>query len=249
MFVNAHAHLSGDLDAVIKRAISKGVDLILVAGIDLESSIDAVKIAKMYDLVYACVGVHPWNADKFDVPIHNKLFDLSGDEKVVAISEIGLDFVSKRDPTTWSRSKPLPKETQINTFKTQVRLAKEVKLPIIFHSNAASVETLKILKQEDASKIGGAIHGFNGDLEFAEECIRLGFYLSFGRAIIPPDIVPLHTVVKRVPLEKILIETDGGEPSDVKDVAKKVAELKEISLEEIAFKTSSNLKALLNLKR
>lgn len=111
LFVNAHAHLRGDLDAVIQRAINKGVEIILVAGINLQSSIDAVKIAKIYDGVYACVGVHHWNADKFDVFIQNKLRDLTGEDKVVAISEIGLDFVSRRDPTTWTRSNPLPRET------------------------------------------------------------------------------------------------------------------------------------------
>ncbi|MCK4953580.1 TatD family hydrolase [Candidatus Bathyarchaeota archaeon] len=247
MFVNAHAHLRGDLDAVIQRAINNGVEIILVAGINLQSSLDAVKVAKIYDEVYACVGVHPWNADKFDGLIQNKLRDLTGEDKVVAISEIGLDFVSKRDPTTWSRSNPLPREIQINTFKTQVRLAKEVKLPIFFHSNSARSETLEILKQEGVSNVGGAIHGFNGGMVFAEECISLGFYISFGRAIITPDNVLLHNVVKGVPLEKLLIETDGGEPSDVKDVAKKVAELKGISLEEVGHKTTSNLKALLGI--
>lgn len=122
-----------------------------------------------------------------------------------------------------------------------------MKLPIIFHSNSARLETLEILKQEDASNVGGAIHGFNGDMAFAEECVTLGFYISFGRAIVTPDQVPLHNVVKGVPLEKLLIETDGGEPSDVKNVAEKLAELKRISLEEVGQKTTSNLKALLGL--
>ena len=105
-----------------------------------------------------------------------------------------------------------------------------------------------MLKQEGASEVGGVIHGFNGDLAFAKECISLGFYISIGRrAIILPDNFTLQDVVKGVPIEKLLIETDSAEPANVKDVAEKVAELKGIGLEEVGRTTTSTLRALLGI--
>lgn len=247
MFANAHTHLRGDLDTVIQRAKKNKVELILVAGADIQSSIDAVKIAKSYDSVYACVGVHPWNADKLDKISQKRLRDLAGEEKVVAISEIGLDFVGRMDLSTRSRSKPLPKELQMETFQNQIRLAKDVKLPIILHANGAHPEVRETLKQERASEVGGAIHGFNGDLPLAKEYVNLGFYISIGMAITTPDNVTLQNVVKGIPIERLLIETDGSDPSDIKDVAKKIAELKGISLEQVGHMTTSTLQNLIGL--
>jgi TatD DNase family protein len=250
------------LDTVIRRAEENGVESILVAGIDLQSSIDAVNIAKRFAPVYACVGVHPWNADKFDQTIRQTLGELTREKKVIAISEIGLDFVSRRDPSRrrpprrdtspgepppMLGGKPLPREVQANTFRSQVRLAKEVKLPILFHCNAARAEILGTLREGWAADVGGAVHGFNGDLGFAEELLDLGFYISIGRAITRPDNTTIQDVVKGIPIEKLLIETDGGDPMDVKTVAEKVAELKGISVEEVGHTTSSNLRQICSI--
>ena len=247
MFANAHAHLRGDLDAAIQRAKDSEVEIILNAGIDPPSSLDAVEVAKAYDIVYACVGIHPWNADQFDQTSHKILRDLTREERVVAISEVGLDFVARMDPVTWTRGEPLPKELQHNAFLSQVKLAKDVELPIILHANAAHPEVLATLREEGASEVGGAIHGFNGNLTFAKEYLNLGFCLSVGRAITTPENITLQNVVKEVPIDRLLVETDGGEPADVKAVAEKVAELKGISLEEVGRITTSTLKSLLGM--
>lgn len=248
MFTDIHAHLRGDIDAIIQRAEKNGVEIILTAGIDLQSSIEAVKVANRYDSVYACVGIHPWSADQLDQGNQKKLRDLTREEKVVAISEIGLDFLGRRDPITRSRGNPLSKEIQMKTFQNQIRLAKDVKLPIILHDNAAHSEILATLKHESASEVGGTIHGFNGDLAFAKECIRLGFYISIGRRVITtPNNVTLQDVVRGIPIEKLLIETDSAEPANVKGVAEKVAELKGISLEEVGNTTTSTLMTLLRI--
>lgn len=247
MFSNAHAHLRGDLEPVMKRVQDVGVALILAAGNDLQMSRDAIEVAKRYDAVYACVGIHPWNADKFDTGSHEKLRDLTREEMVVAISEIGLDFVSRRDLVTRSRGTPLPRDVQMKAFLSQVRLAKEVKLPIILHENESHSEILEILKREGASEVGGVIHGFRGSLAFARECISLGFYISFGRAITTPNNRALQEVVKEIPLGKLLTETDGGDPADVTAVATKIAELKRISVEEVGCTTTETLQTLLRL--
>jgi len=248
LFADAHAHLRGDLVAVLQRAKKNKVELILAAGTDLQSSINAVNVSKRYELVYACVGIHPWNADKLNQNIQNKLLALTSEEKVIAISEIGLDFMGRMDLSTRIRSEPLPKKLQIKTFQSQVMLAKEVNLPIILHCNAAHQEVLEILKKEKASEFGGAVHGFNGNIMFAKEYIKLGFYISIGRrAITSPDNVSIQEISKRIPLENLLIETDSNDPANVKDIADKIADLKGISIEEVGLTTTSNLRSLLRI--
>jgi len=247
MYSNAHVHLRGDLDKIINQAQTCGVELVLAAGIDLQSSIEAVKIAKSYDVVYACVGIHPWNADKLNQVDLKKLRGLTREEKVVAISEIGLDFVSRRDTITWSREKPLPREMQRKAFQNQVRLAKTEQLPIILHERNAQSEILEILRLEGASELGRVIHGFEGNLEAVKEYTTLGFYITVGRAIAAPDNIPLEDVVKEVPIEQLFTETDGGDPVDVIDIAKKIAKLKRISKEKVGRITTSTLKTLLKL--
>lgn len=248
MYADTHAHVRRDLDTVIQKANENEVEIILTAGTDLQSSIEAIKTANNYDSVYACVGIHPWNVDKFNLGSLEKLRKLTYEEKVVAISEIGLDFVGRMDLITMIRSEPLSKEVQIDAFQKQVRLAKEVKLPIILHCNAAHSEVLNILKQENASEVGGVVHGFNGNITSAEEFINIGFYISIGRrGITTPDNTSLQEVVKKVPIEKLLIETDSGEPVNVKDVAEKIGELKGISMEEVGLVTTSTLRRLLRI--
>jgi len=252
MFSNAHAHLrryylNGEVEAVIKKATEDGLELILDAGIDLQTSIVAARGAENHDIVRACVGVHPWNADRLDQTIRTKLLDLTREEKVVAISEIGLDFVSRMDLVAQSTSEPLPRRLQIETFQSQVKLAKEARLPIFLHDNAAHSEVLEILEQENASEVGGAVHGFNGNLALAKQFIDLGFHISIGKAILTPENRTLQEVVRGIPITNLLIETDGGAPSDIKDVAFRVAELRGTSPEQIGRTTTSTLRKILNM--
>jgi len=156
--------------------------------------------------------------------------------------------MGRMDLSTRIRSEPLPKKIQIKTFQSQVVLAKDVNLPIILHCNAAHQEVLEILKKENAFEFGGAVHGFNGNIMFAKEYIKLGFYITIGRrAITSPDSVSIQEVSKRIPLESLLIETDSGDPANVKDVADKLADLKGISVEEVGLTTTSNLRSLLRI--
>ena len=263
MFSETHAHLyrytfpSVELDETIRQAEENGVNIILNAGVDLETSIKAVKIAQKYSSVYACVGVHPWFANSFDDMIYEMLLDLTKEKKVVGISEIGLDFVGRRE-AVWAQERAgtgnyLPKTIQIKTFTEQLKLAKKVNLPVILHHNNSHREVLETLRHERGSEIEGVIHGFFGDLETAKKYLDLGFYISIGKRsilgerIVPKDLSSLINVIEEIPVEKLLIETDSGTPAEVKDVAKKIAEFKGISFEKVGKITTSNIKKLLGI--
>lgn len=253
MFVETHGHLVGvrgeqNLDEVIKRATEAGVVLILTAGIDLPSSVQAVEVAKRYEPVKACVGIHPWYADEYNEEAHEKLRELAGEEEVVAVSEIGLDFFGRMDHN-WRRSEEyIAEEIQRKTLRGQLSLAKETGLPVIVHDRAKGFETLEILKEEGVSEIGGAIHGFSGDLGYAEKCIDMGVYLSLsGRALSRPGSERLREAVREIPLEWLLTETDSGAPEGVVKAAELIGELKGLAQEAVGRATTSNLKRLLKI--
>lgn len=253
MFIETHGHLVGvrgeqNLDEVMRRATEAGVVLILTAGIDLSSSVQAVDVAKRYEPVKACVGIHPWYADEYDEEVYEKLRHLAGEGEVVAVSEIGLDFFGRMNHSGMRSDEYVDEEIQRKTFKGQIRLAEEVGLPVIVHDRARGFETLEILEEEGVSVIGGAIHGFSGDLDSAERCIDMGVYLSLsGRALSRPESEKLREVVREIPLEWLLTETDSGDPSGVAKAAELIGEIKGLSKENVGRATTSNLKSLLGV--
>jgi len=243
-----------DLDAVIQRASEANIENIITIGASyrVEENRRAVEIAEKYSLVYASVGIHPHEAKIFNEKVLFEIEKLAGESKVVAIGEIGLDFYRNNSP----------KEKQIETFKSFIQLAKKVKLPVIIHSREANEETIRILKEERADSIGGVIHCFSGDIKMAREALDLGFYLSFTGVITFPKAFPYYSeIINEVPLEAILIETDApylapvpfrgkrNEPSYVVKVAEKIAEIKNLSVEDIGRITTLNAKTLFSLPK
>ncbi len=248
MFSDAHAHLSGDVDNAVRRAKEGGVELALTAGISLQTSEEAVKVAQAHDIVYASVGVHPWNAGEFNEGVYEELKRLTKERKVVAISEIGLDFYGRMGSDgKFRQGDYYPREIQTNAFRQQIMLAKEAKKPIIFHVREAATEVLGVLKEKAASTIEGAVHGFSGDVGLAETFMEMRFYISIGRRAIMSDNVALMDVVKRLPMDRLLVETDSSDPYSVRNVVWKIAELKEKTPEDVGSSTTSNLKVLLGL--
>lgn len=251
MLSDAHMHLDGcqpeELKEFVEEAKRRGVAVMVGASMDLESSAAMVAIGDSYDVVYPAVGIHPWNAILVDREVYGQLRELAARKGVVALSEIGLDFA--RNPGTI--------EVQKQAFAEHVRLAKEVGLPMIIHCREAHSEMRDILKQYEASEVGGAIHGFSGDEAMLQDWLETGFYVSMGRAITRPEMSNLQEVVKRIPPDRLLIETDSSprarpdgtrvEPAAVKGVAEKLAELKGVSPEAIGDVTLANLKRLLRI--
>lgn len=247
LLVDSHAHLDGgqyaeDRDAAIQRALDNGISHILTVGCDLESSAASVALATKHSNVYASVGVHPHDATEISPKTLEQLKELLGRPKVVALGEIGLDFFRDRSP----------RDVQRNAFRQQIRLARDVGKPIIVHDRDAHDEVLKILQEENAAEVGGVLHCFSGDVAMAKKCLEMGFYLSFPGTITYPKNDAAREVVKAVPIDRMLVETDcpylspqkfrgkRNEPAYVRYTAEKIAEIKGLSIADVARVTSRN---------
>jgi TatD DNase family protein len=254
MLIDSHAHLEmsdydSDRDAVIKRARDQGIEIIITVGIGLEECEQALELARAYPFIYAALGLHPHNAKKDSGRLFDFIQEHAGNQKIVALGEMGLDFFKN-----WS-----PRPDQIRCFREQLSLARKLKLPVIIHDRDAHAETLAILKEEQAREVGGVIHCFSGDYRMASACIDMGFYISIPGTVTFKNAATLHEVVKKLPLEKLLIETDApfltphpfrgkrNEPAYVKYVAEKIAEIKKLPIEAVARATTENAKTLFHV--
>lgn len=246
--VDTHAHLDSatfdqDRQEVIARAREAGVSHMVTVGTDLESSRLNIDIAESHSDVFAAVGIHPHDAPTATPEALEELKSLiRSRSKIVAVGEIGLDFYRNR----------APQDVQRDAFRRQIRLAREVGLPVIVHDRDAHEETLEILKEEKAAEVGGVLHCFSGDLEMAKACIALGFYISFPGTITYPRNDEARTVVRGVPVDRMLVETDcpylspqsfrgkRNEPAFVRHTAEKIAEIKGLTVEDVARITTLN---------
>ena len=250
--IDTHAHLNmdkyqGDLDEVIQRALDADVRTIVNIGCDVPSSEKAVRLANRYDSLWVAVGIHPHDANTLDHKAIGKLKELAEDDKVIAIGETGLDFY--RDLS--------PRDVQREAFGKQIRLAKEVDLPVVVHLRNANQEGLEILKAQAVNR--GVLHCFSGSLEQAREAVELGFYLGFDGPITfnSPKLI---SVLKEIPKERILLETDcpyltpkphrgkRNEPSYLKFICQKAASELGLTYDDLARLTTTNAKTLFRLR-
>ncbi len=255
MLFDSHAHLDDnrlykDIDEVISQARDQGIEYIVNPGADLNSSIKAVNLSEKYDMVYAAVGVHPHDVKDMDENTLAVIKSLTNREKVVAIGEIGLDFYYNHSP----------KDMQRKWFRKQIDLSKSLKLPIIIHARDADGEVFDILKENKAEEFGCVMHCYSGSLELAKEYVKRGIYISLAGPITFKNAVKSHKVAKEIPLEWLLIETDSpyltpvpyrgkrNQPAYVQYIAEKIADLKGISLEEVAEQTNANARKLFNIE-
>ena len=249
MFSECHCHLRGPSEDIVRLTIEKvqklEIELVLDAGIDTASSELAIQNANRYSNVKACVGIHPWNADQYSQDILKKLRALVSKAKVVAVSEIGLDYVGRRTQTGTYVNEYVEKSIQQTAFRGQLRLAKELQLPVIVHDRTPTEEVLDILREEGNAKTGAVIHGFSKDYAYAEKCIDMGIYLSIGlRPLATTGNENLIEAIRQIPLTLLLTETDTSNPEGVLTVAQKVAQLKNTTKEEVGRVTTENLRRL-----
>ncbi|MFJ7311027.1 TatD family hydrolase [Peribacillus frigoritolerans] len=254
MLFDTHVHVNAeqfneDLEDVIERAKEAGVDNMVVVGFDRPTIIRAMELIETYDFMYAAVGWHPVDAIDMTEDDLQWIEELSNHPKVVAIGEMGLDY-------HWDKS---PKDVQIEVFRKQIRLAKKVGLPIIIHNREATADIVNILKEEEASRVGGIMHCFSGSAETALECINMNFYISLGGPVTFKNAKKPKEVAAAVPLDRLLIETDcpylaphpyrgkRNEPSYVKLVAEQIAEIKQLTIEEVSQATTENAKKLFGI--
>lgn len=247
MLFDSHAHLDSskfddDREMVINRAASNGVELIMNPGADLESSINAVKLSEEYDFIYAAVGVHPHDADTMDENMLEVIKSLALKDKVKAIGEIGLDYFYDNSP----------RDIQKHWFKRQLELAKELKLPVIIHDRDANQDVFDILREVNSFETGVLLHCYSGSAELARQYVKLGAYISIAGPVTYKNARKTVEVVESIPLDRILIETDSpyltpmpnrgkrNEPMYVRFVCEKIAQIKNLSYEEVEKATNDN---------
>jgi TatD DNase family protein len=238
-----------DRDDVIRRAIDAGVELIFTVGTDIGDCRKAVEIARGNEMMFAIIGIHPHNAKEVNEETYLDLRALSQDGKVKAIGEIGLDLFRNLSP----------RNVQMTRFRQQIHLAKELNFPIVVHAREAHKEVLTILGEEKAKEIGGVFHCFSGDYDMAKSCTDLGFFLSIPGTITFKNNANLREVIKKIPLDRILVETDcpflapmpfrgkRNEPAYVKFTALELAEVKGLPFDEVARITSKNARRAFRL--
>jgi TatD DNase family protein len=260
MFIDTHAHLNHpelrkDIAAVLERANNSGIEYIIVPATNYQSSLEVIELAENHDMVFAAVGIHPTEIKNSDENHLTEIEKLCKHEKVVAVGEIGLDYY-------W---KPYDKGMESRVLREQLKIAKRAGLPVILHNRESSEDLMAIVSEEyEGGKLRCQFHSFSGDIEMAGRCFELGFYISFtGNITFKPNerTLTAYEIVKRCPPEHLLLETDSpylapipyrgkrNEPSYLRLTAKKISELKGISVEDLGRITSENVKKLFGLPR
>ena len=253
MFVDSHCHLDrldltpydGDLTAAIDAAKSRGVDRMLCIGIDMGNAKAVVDIASRYEGINASVGVHPMDVNDSLVNI-DELRTLALSPEVVAIGETGLDYYYTKESA----------ELQRESFALHLKLSSELGKPVIVHTRDARDDTISIIRQHGDSAVAGVLHCFTESWEMASQALDENYYISFSGIVTFKNAAALREVAKKVPLDRILIETDSpylapipyrgkkNEPKYVVEVAECIAELRGLAVEEVAEITSTNFDKL-----
>ena len=255
--IETHAHLDmaafdKDRTEVIARAREAGVGTIVTVGTDLESSQKAIRLAEDYPEISATVGFHPHEAAKVKKADMARLVEMAYHPKVVAIGEIGLDYYRHRSP----------RQAQLQALQWQLELVERLDLPVIIHCRQAEKDMLSLLNDWTSShkcpnrRPRGVIHCFSGDIETAHRYLDMGFYISFGAYIGYPSSIPFHSVIRSIPQDKLVVETDSpllppqiyrgkrNEPSHLPLVIRSLADIRQTSEEAIAKETTQNARNL-----
>ena len=257
MLTDSHCHLDkidlepfgNNFSAMINAAEDFDVSQFLCVCIDIEHFKQVLKPAQDYSNIHCSVGVHPTHKDSY-APSVDELVELAQSKEVIAIGETGLDYFRCEDEDmTW----------QHDLFRTHIRTAIKTQKPLIIHTRSAKKDTIRILKEENADKVGGVMHCFAEDWETAQQAMDLNFYISFSGIVSFNSAKELQEVAKKVPADKYLIETDSpwlapvpkrgkpNQPAYVKYVAEKMADLRECSYEQIAKESTGNFNRLFRL--
>ncbi|HAR55139.1 TPA: hydrolase TatD [Patescibacteria group bacterium] len=258
-YIDTHCHLDfpefhRDMEKTILRSFQAGLIYLINVGTDIRSSEISINLASRYHEIYAAVGVHPHEARKNLDNLSSRLLPFIKHPKAVAVGEIGLDYY--RNLSTQDHQKAI--------FAEQLRLAKQYRKPVILHCRDAYRDLLQVLDREYLagldSDIPGVVHSFSAGPSYLQEFLRRGFYIGFNNMITYPDNVSLVESVKATPMDRIVLETDApylppqshrgerNEPQHVVEVAAKIAEIKQIDIEEVVNTSTANAIRLFGLK-
>lgn len=254
MLVDSHCHLdfpelAPQLESVLELMRENAVTHALCISVTLEDFPKVRSIAEAHANLYASVGVHPDYENVPDVSVA-KLTELANHPKVIALGETGLDYYRLKGDLEWQRER----------FRTHIRAARECGKPLVVHMRSAAADTLRIMREERAGEVRGVMHCFTETWEVAQEAMEIGFYISFSGIVTFKNAQALKDVARKVPLERMLIETDSpylapaphrgrlNQPGLVKHVAEEIARLRGIPFSDVARATSENFFKLFNLE-
>ncbi len=252
-FVDSHCHINFpelvvDIDAVLARMRENEVINALCISVNLADFPQVLSLAEQYPHIYATVGVHP-DYEDVEEPDVARLVELARHPKIIGIGETGLDYYRLTGDLEWQRAR----------FRTHIRAARQCGKPLIIHTRDAAADTLRIMAEEKAVEASGVMHCFTESWEVAEAAIAMGFYISFSGIVTFKNAKQLKEVAQRVPLERMLIETDSpylapvpyrgklNQPGYVKHVAEEIATLRGISVDEVGLRTTENFARLFKL--
>ncbi len=250
MYIDSHCHLNfpelaENIEDILAKMKSNAVSHALCVSVELDKFSQIIQLVSNHENLYASVGVHPDYELKIE-PTEQQLVELAKHSKVIAIGETGLDYYRLTGDLDWQRER----------FRTHIRAAIACKKPLIIHTRSAAEDTLRLMRDENASQVGGVMHCFTENLAVAEAAIDMGFYISFSGIVTFKNAIQIKEVAAAIPLNRILIETDSpylapvpfrgklNQPAYVKHVAEEIARLRRISVEEVGFETSNNFNRL-----
>ena len=249
MLIDSHCHLDkldlaahgGDVNGALQAAYARHVSHVLCIGINLENMGDVIALAEAHDPVFASVGVHPLYQESRE-PTCDELLAIAAHPKVVAIGETGLDYFYGEGDLQWQKDR----------FIVHIEAARECQLPLIIHTRGAKEDTLGYLRAYGGGAVNGVLHCFTEDLDMAKQAVDMGFLISISGIVTFRNASALRDVVKALPLDRLLVETDApwlapvphrgkkNEPQFVVEVAEKVADLKGMTVAQVAQQTSAN---------
>jgi len=249
-FIDSHCHinfpdLASNLDEVLAQMQRNNVSKALCVSVNLNDFPQVLALAERYAHIYASVGVHPDYENEIE-PSVAQLVSLAQHPKIIAIGETGLDYFRLTGDLEWQRER----------FRNHIRAARECAKPLIIHTRSAAADTIRVMREEQAQQVGGVMHCFTENWEIAQAAIELGFYISFSGIVTFKNATQIKDVAQRVPLERMLIETDSpylapvpyrgklNQPAYVKHVAEEIALLRGITVDEVGAATSANFSHL-----
>ena len=250
--IDTHAHLDFEklqenIDEILENAKAVGVEKIIIPGVTLEDTPKIIDLIEKYDNLFGAVAVHPSEAKGWQEEYYPILKEYAQHDRIVAIGETGLDYY--HDDSF--------KETQQHVFRRHLELAEELNIPVIIHDREAHADVLSILKE--FPEVKGVMHCFSGSVEFAMDCVKIGYYIALGGPVTFKNAVKPKEVAKQVPIEKLVLETDSpfltphpfrgkdNDPSKIILVAETIAEIKNLTVEEVANNTSQNAENLFGI--
>lgn len=253
MFIDSHCHLdfpelAENLDEILQNMQRNQVTHALVVSVNLPNWPGLMRLVQPHANLFASVGVHPDYEDTLEPTVDDLVQRAQSSDKVVAIGETGLDYFRLHEPLDWQR----------NRFRTHIRAARQAGLPLIIHTREAREDTLQIMQEERAHECGGVLHCFTETLDMALAAIEQNFYISLSGIVTFKKAVELQEVAARLPLDRLLIETDSpylapvpyrgktNDPSKVIHVAEKIAEIKGVTVAEVARQSTENFFRLFN---